>query len=155
MSAADMRRAPSAILAMLLCGCSNEAREIGPTVPQTAPASERDPRIAYYQGNFGQVAQGGRYFLYYGCAGCHGDGAPGARDLTDGRWKRGGGFAAVFTSIAHGHGDRAYATRIPVEPLWQLTAYVRDLERHTPEKRRRQALDQQAEPQGAAWWGPQ
>lgn len=140
---------------MLLCGCSNEAREIGPTVPQTAPIGERDPRIAYYQDNFGQVAQGGRYFRYYGCAGCHDDGAPGARDLTDGRWKRGGGFAAVFTSIAHGHGERAYATRIPVEPLWQLTAYVRDLQRHTPEKRRRQALDQQAEPRGAAWWGPQ
>lgn len=150
-----MQRARAAVLAMLLCGCSNEAREIGPTVPQTAPIGEQDPRIAYYQDNFGQVAQGGRYFLYYGCAGCHGDGAPGARALTDGRWKRGGGFAAVFTSIAHGHGDRAYATRIPVEPLWQLTAYVRDLQRHTPEKRRRQALDQQAEPQEATWSGPQ
>ena len=140
---------------MLLCGCSKEAREVGPTVPQTAPIGERDPRIPYYQDNFWQIAQGGRYFLYYGCAGCHGEGSPEPRDLTDRRWKRGGGFATVFTSIAHGHGDRAYATRIPVEQLWQLTAYARDLQRHTPEKRRRQALDQQAEPRGAAWSGPQ
>lgn len=59
MSATDMRGARSAILAMLLCGCSKEAREVGPTVPQTAPIGERDPRIPYYQDNFWQIGQGG------------------------------------------------------------------------------------------------
>ncbi|CAM3148812.1 MULTISPECIES: c-type cytochrome [Sphingomonas] len=142
------------VLACLISACGKEARDIGPTVAQTAPVGKKDPRIALFQGNVWQIAQGGRYFQYYGCAGCHHDGAPGTRDLADGL-RRGADFPAVFASIAHGHGDRSYATRIPDEQLWQLTAYVRDLERHTPQKRRRQMLDQRSEPQAATWRGPQ
>jgi hypothetical protein len=41
------------------------------------------------------------------------------------------------------------AARVPVEQLWQITAYVRDLSSHYPEKRRRLSLDQKAEPQGS------
>lgn len=148
-------RLPLLLAFACLAACSKEARDIGPSLPQTPPLGNGDPRIAAYQDNVYQVSQGGRYFSWYGCMGCHADDAPGARNLPDGRWRHGGGFAQVFTSIAKGHGGLDYGARIPTEQLWQLTAYVRDLPTHTPEKRRRLAVDQQAEPQGSTWSGPQ
>jgi len=139
---------------LLTSGCSKEARDIGPSVAQTPPHDARDPRIGYYQDNAYQVAQGGRYFSWYGCTGCHADGSSGWRNLADGRWRRGDGFDRIYAAIADGHGARHYAGRIPAEQLWQLTAYVRDLPLHTPEKRRRQMVDQVGEPQGDGWSGP-
>lgn len=143
------------ISAACLCGCSKEARTLGPTLPQTRPAANDDPRITAYQDNFYQVAQGGRYFSWYGCSGCHAEGAAGELNLADKNWYRGGGFADVFRSIADRHGHLAFGTRVPVEQLWQLTAYTLDLSQHYPEKRRRVAIDQKAEPQGSSWSGPQ
>lgn len=138
-----------------LCACSREARPTGPTPQQTAPAGDDDPRISAFQDNAYQVAQGSRYFSWYGCAGCHAEGSRGVFALSDGRWRRGGGFAAVYRSIATRHGRLDYGKRIPIEQMWQLTAFVRDLPEHHPEKRLRLALDQQAEPVGAYWSGPQ
>jgi cytochrome c oxidase cbb3-type subunit 3 len=143
------------LIGACLCSCSQEARMLGPNMPQTRPAGDDDPRIPAYQSNFYQVAQGGRYFTWYGCAACHRDDAAGALNLADGRWYRGGGFAHVFHSIADRHGQPGYGAHIPVEQLWQLTAYVRDRPAHYPEKRRRLDLDQKAEPQGSSWSGPQ
>jgi cytochrome c oxidase cbb3-type subunit 3 len=150
-----IRAWPTLLIVICLGGCSKEARNVGPSLPQTRPASDADPRIAAYQDNFYQMSQGGRYFSWYGCSSCHTETAKGAADLPDNRWYRGGGFAEVFGSIADGHGKLAYGSRIPVEQLWQLTAYVRDLPQHHPEKRVRVQRDAQAEPQGSTWSGPQ
>lgn len=138
-----------------LAGCNNEARELGPSLPQTAPAENTDPRISAYQSNLYQVSQGGRYFSWYGCSACHSDSAPGAANLADGRWQRGHGFADVYRAIAAHQPEPAYGDVIPVEQLWQVTAYVRDLPKHYPEKRRRVSLDKKGEPQGSHWSGPQ
>jgi cytochrome c oxidase cbb3-type subunit III len=147
--------ATTAVLAaLLLAACGREARDIGPSLGETPPCGGSDPRIPYYQDNVYQVAQGGRYFGWYGCVACHGEGAVGVRDLGDGRWQHGGGFDQVYAAIARRHGALNYAARIPAEPLWQLTAYVRDLPQHTPEKRRRLAIDQVGEPHGRSWSGP-
>ena len=142
------------LMAAVVSGCSGEARTVTPGVPQTRPRSNDDPRIPAYQANAYQISQGGRYFGWYGCAGCHDERSDAARNLADGRWRHGSGFAAVYAAIADGHGAADYGRRIPVEPLWQITAYVRDLPRHKPEKRRRATVDQAAEPQGASWRGP-
>lgn len=151
-----MRYAPALmILAACLCACSPEARTVGPTVPQTPPAGDQDPRIAAYEGNLYQVSQGGRYFGWYGCTGCHTDAAPGVLNLPDSEWRHGSTFPQVYAAIADRHGALRFGERIPVEQLWQLAAFVRDLPKHTPEKRRRQQVDQQAEPVGPAWTGPQ
>ena len=147
--------AVACLIALACAGCSQEARNVGPTVPQTRPRDGADPRIALYQANVDQVSQGGRYFAWYGCQACHGEGATGVRNLADGQWRHGGGFDQVFTSIADRHGRLRYAVRVPPEQLWQLTAYARDLPLHTPEKLHRQAVDQRAEPVGNSWSGPQ
>jgi cytochrome c oxidase cbb3-type subunit III len=137
-----------------LSGCRQEARTVGPSVPQTPPGSDDDPRIAAFQGNLYQVAQGGRYFNWYGCSGCHTDAAPGVLNLPDSRWRHGSGFAQVYAAVVDRHGALDFRGRIPTEQLWQLTAYVRDLPKHTPEKRRRLEADQKGEPVGPAWSGP-
>ena len=112
--------------------------------------------MAAYERNVYQVAQGGRYFTWYGCGECHGGNARGTLNLGDTAWAHGGNLDQVFSYIAHGHrGALApYGDRIPAEQLWQITAYVRNLPQLQPEKRRRQDLDQIAEPQGERWTGP-
>jgi mono/diheme cytochrome c family protein len=138
-----------------LANCSQEARQIGPSIPQTAPVADDDPRIPAYQGNVYQMSQGGRYFLWYGCSACHGDAAPGFLNLASTQRRRGSGFAQVYRAIGDAHRDRKYDAHIPAEQLWQITAYIRDLPLHTPEKRNRLGVDQSAEPAGSTWPGPQ
>jgi cytochrome c oxidase cbb3-type subunit III len=147
--------AASLLALTVLAGCSNEVREIGPSLPQTSPAGNGDPRISAYQANLYQVSQGGRYFAWYGCSACHSDGAPGAANLADNHWRGGGGFADVYRAIAEHRPAPAYGDIIPPEQIWQITAHVRDLSRHYPEKRRRLSLDQKSEPHGSQWSGPQ
>ena len=144
-----------ALMTAMLAGCSKEARTLAADLPQTPPHDAADPRIAKYQGNAYQVSQGGRMFTWYGCAACHAAGARGGLDLGDGRWRHGGGFDRVYGFIAHGHGAATppYGDKIPVEQLWQITAYVRNLSNVPPEQRQRQDHDQQGEPQGATWSG--
>jgi cytochrome c oxidase cbb3-type subunit 3 len=143
-------------LAVLSPACSKEARTLGPDLAQTAPNGADDPRAAKYEGNVYQVGQGGRYFTWYGCAGCHGAGAKGRLDLGDRRWAHGGNLDQVYAFIAGGHPGKLaeLGRRIAPEQLWQLTAYVRSLPDLAPELRRRQDLDQAGEPQGRTWSGP-
>lgn len=150
-----MRGAGVMLLALVLYGCSREARKLGPELPQTAPAGNSDPRISSYQDNFYQLSEGGRYFSWYGCSLCHGEDSVGDRSLADSRWIYGGGFADVYRAIVQRHPEENYASRIASEQLWQITAYVRDLPGHHPEKRRRLFLDQRSEAQGDSWRGPQ
>lgn len=139
---------------LLIGGCQREARDLGPALPQTAPTDTADPRIRYYQDDAYQIAQGGRYFDWYGCASCHRENAPDASNLNDHRWRHGAAFVQVYAAIAKGHGSLGYGRRVPAEQLWQLTAYVRDLPQHTPEKRHRLAVDVVGEPQERDWSGP-
>lgn len=142
------------LLLLILHACSKEARDIEPSVPQTAPRSAGDRRIAYFQGNVYQVSQGGRYFAWYGCGACHTEDARGSRNLSDGHWRHGAGFDRVYAATADGHRNLRYGERIPPEQLWQITAYVRDLPLHTPEKRRRLSVDQSSDAEGDHWQGP-
>jgi mono/diheme cytochrome c family protein len=137
-------------------GCSGESRTLGPDLPQTPPTGANDPRAAKYEDNVYQVSQGGRYFTWYGCGGCHGADATGPLALGDPLWVHGSDLHAVYAFIARGHSGKLarYGDLIPAEQLWQLTAYVRTLPDIAPERRRRQDLDLTGEPQGRTWPGP-
>jgi len=134
-----------------LCGCQREKRDLGPSPPVTPPISAQDPRSDQYQKNLWQISQGGRLFAWYGCQSCHSAEAQGALDLKDGSWRNGGDLAQVWASIAEGRPDGmpAYRDRIPVEQIWQIAAYVRDLHNHAPPMLRRQDADQGGEPRNA------
>lgn len=134
----------------MLSSCSQESRALGPDQPQTAPRAAHDPRAPGYDGSAYQIAQGGRYFTWYGCGGCHGADATGVRDLK----AYGGGVEQVYLAIVQRHGRADYGARVPVEQVWQIAAYVRELGRTDPTKRRRQDLDLSGEPQGNSWSGP-
>ena len=138
-----------------LVACSAEQRPLVTEQPVTPPVAEtEDPRVPLYQDNRYQVSQGGRYFVWYGCDRCHGDGVPGAVDLADRLRRNGDRFADVYRYIGHGHAARAYDDAIPVEQLWQITAYVRALPELRAEMRRREAVDLTGEPSGNTWSGP-
>jgi cytochrome c oxidase cbb3-type subunit 3 len=139
---------------MLMAGasCSKEGRTLATNQPQTPPIGAGDPRIPGYTGNVYQVSQGGRYFTWYGCGACHGQDAAGAMNLDDDQWRHGGTLDAVYGFIADGHAVK-YRTRIPVEQLWQISAYVLDRAKVTPAKTRRAEMDEKGEPQGNKWDG--
>jgi len=140
--------------AFFLGACSAEKRPPGPAQPQDSPNGPNDRRIALIENNAYQIGQGGRYFAWYGCSACHAIAGAGG-DLASGSWKFGGSFDRVYRSIqGHGAGSARYGARIPAEQLWQLAAYVRSLPALPPAKRRRQNLDQIAEPQGDNWSEP-
>ncbi|MGG5890831.1 hypothetical protein ACLF3G_27460 [Falsiroseomonas sp. HC035] len=140
-------RAALTLAAITLAGCSAEDRPVGREGARTSPSGPDDRRIALYQENRFQVSQGARYFTWYECGGCHGDSqADAALNLADGRWRHGNRFDQVYAAIAEGPDSHGYAARMPVETLWQVTAYVRDLERNSPPMRQRQELDQKREP---------
>lgn len=147
----------AALLFSALAACSSETRPVGAALPQTPPTGEDDPRIVQYEGNAYQVSQGGRYYLWYACAGCHASNAGPGRDLASGRSDRSTGFAAIYRSIATGHANvpGASGDRIPADQLWQMTAYVRSLPTLDPQKRRRQDIDLFAEPRGKHGPAPQ
>lgn len=160
MAAAHARSRPYALSLALhlalsaglaLCACAPEKRDVGPAPPVTPPLSEQDQRIPLYQENKWQISQGGRFFTWYGCQSCHTEHAKGALDLTDDQWKNGGGFTAVWASIAAGRTDGmpGYAGRVPDEQIWQLTAYVRDEHRHARPLLRREDSDETNEPQSS------
>jgi mono/diheme cytochrome c family protein len=143
-------------LVAVTAGCGKESRTVGPDLPQTPPNGAADPRADKYEGNVYQVSQGGRYFAWYGCAGCHGGSAEGRLNLGDAHLAHGGDLDQVYAFIAHGHPGKLarFGERIPSEQLWQLTAFVRSLPQLAPERRRRQSLDLTGEPQGRTWAGP-
>jgi mono/diheme cytochrome c family protein len=139
---------------LALPACTKESRVLGPEQPQTPPNGPGDPRARYFEGNAYQVSQGGRYFSWYGCSTCHGNLASGALDLPANLKQRPLPFYKVYAAIAgHVGVPVRYETRIPVEQLWQITAYVRSLPNTKTEMRRRQDLDETGEPQGSSWSG--
>jgi cytochrome c oxidase cbb3-type subunit III len=78
------------------------------------------------------LADGRRLFLWFNCYGCHGGRAGGGMgpSLRDGEWMYGSKDQDVFNSIAEGrpHGMPAWGTKLPVEELWKLTAYIKSLD---------------------------
>lgn len=137
---------------LVLAGCGREMRVLDPDQPLTPPVGPDDPRAPYFTDNYQQVAQGGRYFTWYGCGGCHGSNAQGALDLCDKAWRHGSSFDAVYHMIAERHGS--IGQRIPEEQRWQVTAYVLALPTYDPAYRQRQDNDQKGEPQANQWQGP-
>ena len=123
---------PACVLA--LTGCSEESRTSAADLPQTAPTSAGDRRAQKYDHNVYQLAQGGRYFTWYGCGECHSSHANASLNLSDAAWVHGSDLTQVYGFIAHGHSGTLahYGERIPVEQLWQITAYVRNLPKLKP-----------------------
>lgn len=122
-------------------GCSSEQRALSSEQPLSVPHGPHDPRIVMVESNPYQMAQGGRYFTWYGCGACHGN---------KGKHWLPAPFERVYARIGH----RGFDRRVPVEQRWQIAAYVRSLQAIDPIRRRRQDVDQKGEPMSSQWTGP-
>jgi cytochrome c oxidase cbb3-type subunit 3 len=83
-----------------------------------------------YESNAYAIAQGQRWFRWYNCSGCHGNGGGNmGPPLMDAKWIYGSAPAQIAATILQGrpNGMPAFAGRIPDDQLWQIVAYVRSL----------------------------
>jgi cytochrome c oxidase cbb3-type subunit III len=99
--------------------------------PQPGPQRQLPVIVNPYASDRNALAEGRRLFVWYNCAGCHGDHAGGGMgpSLRDTTWIYGNGDGHIFASIAEGraHGMPAWGTKLPQEQIWKLVAYVRSL----------------------------
>lgn len=83
-----------------------------------------------YEGNAYAVSQGQRWFRWYNCSGCHGNGGGNfGPPLMDDKWLYGSAPAQIAASILQGrpNGMPSFAGRIPDDQVWQIVAYVRSM----------------------------
>jgi cytochrome c oxidase cbb3-type subunit 3 len=131
-------------LAALLGGCERERREytgapelalsqatnlteLQPGAPQPTPPSAVG---SHYENNAFHVNEGGRWYKWFNCNGCHanGGGAIGPA-LMDAQWRYGGSIDQIHASIMEGrpNGMPAWRGKLTDQQAWQLAVYVRAL----------------------------
>ena len=99
--------------------------------PQPGP----DRALVEVDNPYGQqpnvLAEGRRLFVWFNCYGCHGGRGGGGMgpSLRDAAWLYGGRDPDIFNSIAEGrpHGMPAWGTKLPVEQMWKITAYIKSM----------------------------
>jgi cytochrome c oxidase cbb3-type subunit 3 len=133
------RRAAEVLALTLLVSLAACEREARPTsdhparIPAPLPTSmqsngPRDPRASFYEGNAYSINQGQRYYRWFNCSGCHGNGGGGmGPPLMDAEWRYGGRIEQIYQIIEQGrpNGMPAFGDKIPEEQIWQIAAYVR------------------------------
>lgn len=98
--------------------------QAGPAYPvvQVENPYDRNPRA---------IAEGERLYGWMNCGGCHGalGGGGIGPPFADGGWIYGGAPGDLFQSIVQGrpNGMPAFGSRLPIEEIWKLAAYVQVL----------------------------
>jgi cytochrome c oxidase cbb3-type subunit 3 len=120
------------LAALSLAGCERETRDFARPQPgaEVGGKEAAAAMVSRYERNAYALASGKRLWGWYNCSGCHanGGGASGPA-LSDDAWIYGGDAQAIYQSIAEGRPDGmpAFGGRVPVDQIWQLTAYVRSM----------------------------
>ena len=143
-----MQRALTPVLiagGLILAGCGNLPKSaahgaqaftltnVGP-IPggATAPNTQTNPSA----NDAVALQDGRRLFGWYNCSGCHGGHAGGGMgpSLRDETWIYGNRDDQIYDSIAQGRskGMPAWATKIPIDQVWQLVAYIKSM--RTPQE---------------------
>jgi cytochrome c oxidase cbb3-type subunit 3 len=140
-----------ALCALSTGACEREARRFddGPAMSALAPVSpamlfaggaasphagpSRELAFAEgerYQRNAWAVSEGKRWFTWFNCVGCHGQGGGGSGPpLMDESWLYGSSIADIARSIVHGrtNGMPSYGGKLTQQQVFELAAYVRSL----------------------------
>lgn len=110
-----------------------EAYAMGP-IP--GPYRLRPAATSPYANDRSVLPEGRRLFVWYNCAGCHGDHAGGGMgpSLRDSTWIYGGNDGEIFASISEGRtkGMPAWGTKLPPEQIWKLVTYIKSM--RTPDE---------------------
>ena len=98
-----------------------------PGLPQPTPVSALG---RHYANNAFHVNQGGKWFRWFNCNGCHGNGGGAIGPaLMDPQWRYGGSIDQIHASILEGrpNGMPSWRGKLTDQQAWQLAAYVRAL----------------------------
>ncbi len=144
------RAAAATLLVFALAGCQREKRDlssasppeggvemiaVSPLKPGGGPPAPPDPRGTAYEGNAYAINQGGRFYAWFNCVGCHahGGGSIGPA-LMDDQWRYGDKIEQIYASIDQGrpNGMPSFHGKIPSQQMWQLAAYVKSLSGSAP-----------------------
>jgi cytochrome c oxidase cbb3-type subunit 3 len=120
------------------------ARPVHTTIaigPQPGPDQALDTLHNPYANDTGILTDARRLFVWYNCAGCHGDHGGGGMgpSLRDSTWLYGGSDGDIYASIAEGraNGMPAWGTKLPADQIWQVVTYIQSLRTpNEPEKPR-------------------
>jgi cytochrome c oxidase cbb3-type subunit 3 len=98
--------------------------------PGGGPPPPADPRARAYEGNAFQISQGGKYYRWFNCSGCHANGGGSiGPPLMDAKWRYGGQIEQIVATIDQGrpNGMPSFHGKIPEQQMWQIAAFVRSL----------------------------
>ncbi|WP_133500070.1 c-type cytochrome [Cognatilysobacter terrigena] len=129
---------------LLVVGCERERREYhtppsgevraGPRLTDLQPGARMpdavDPRGPQYQDNAFHVTQGGRWFKWFNCNGCHANGGGGMGPaLMDDEWRYGSSIDQIHATILDGrpNGMPSFRGKVTDQQAWELAAYVLSL----------------------------
>ncbi|MGV3593068.1 MAG: c-type cytochrome [Gammaproteobacteria bacterium] len=144
------------VSAAMLGGCEREDREFADAPAQTQTAQSDastlqpetpQPRLStlqpgaaqpispsatgsHYENNAFHVSEGSRWYTWFNCNGCHGNGGGAIGPaLMDAQWRYGGSIDHVYASIMEGrpNGMPTWRGKLTEQQAWQLAAYVRAL----------------------------
>jgi cytochrome c oxidase cbb3-type subunit III len=110
-----------------------EAYAVG---PEPGPDHPEPEAANPYAGHREVLPEGRRLFVWYNCAGCHGDHAGGGMgpSLRDGDWIYGSSDAAIFASITEGRtkGMPSWGGKLPADQIWKIVTYIKSM--RTPDE---------------------
>lgn len=104
----------------------------GPDVPALDKPQVENP----YAGNDEAIKEGGRFYTWYNCSGCHaprGGGGMGP-PLSDDQWIYGDDPISIFNSIWRGRpaGMPTWAGMIPEDAVWKIVAFIQAMPPENP-----------------------
>jgi cytochrome c oxidase cbb3-type subunit 3 len=101
----------------------------GPAPPQVHKSGLGEQ----YESSAYHIAQGKKYFSWFNCNGCHGNGGGNSGPaLMDNRWIYGSDIENIVQTIREGrpNGMPSFRGKLTDEQIWELAAYVRSMGRY-------------------------
>jgi cytochrome c oxidase cbb3-type subunit 3 len=136
------------LLASIAVGCAREERPYNDLAAWSSPAraehasplhvaalqpiGPRNSQLSFgpFDGNAWGVSEGKRYFTWFNCTGCHGQGGGGfGPALMDRSWRYGSEPHQIYASIVDGRpgGMPSFAGKLTEQQVWFLVGYMRAL----------------------------
>jgi cytochrome c(L) len=98
---------------------------------------EKPPKLNPYTSNPEAVKEGEKFYVLYGCSGCHGRGGGGGMGLPliDDVWKYGGDDATLMKLIKGEIAESPmpkFGQTLTEEQIWKIIAYIRSIYQGDP-----------------------
>jgi mono/diheme cytochrome c family protein len=106
------------------------------SAPPMVAGQEKPPKLNPYTSNPEAVKEGEKFYVLYGCSGCHGRGGGGmGLPLIDDVWKYGGDDATLMKLIKGEITESPmpkFGQTLTEEQIWKIIAYIRSIYQGDP-----------------------